>query len=106
MAEFRITSEGPRAFLVAGELDMAGAPAVDAAAAQSAGLRGPIMVDASDMTFADVVGIRAFLDWADALPSGCIILHGVSALVARIVGLMGDGRRNLHVLPHDVVAVA
>jgi hypothetical protein len=60
------------------------------------------MIDASDMTFADVVGIRSFLD----LPVRLHHLHGVSALVARIVELRRDGRRNLHVFPCSVAAVA
>jgi anti-anti-sigma factor len=101
MADFEIIASGPATFAISGELDLATAPLVDVAIGQTAARGGSILVDVSDLTFADSSGIGAIVRSAQALTPGCLVLHGVREQVARAIDVMGIGRgvSNLHVMP-------
>ena len=61
MADFGITASGPAMFTLKGELDLASAPLLDAAIGQSVARGGSILIDVSDVTFADSSGIGAIV---------------------------------------------
>ena len=97
---FGITSDGPRMFCLEGELDLATAPLMTTAIEAAVHRGGPITLDFGDVTFVDSTGVVAILSALKALPSGCIILHGVHNGVQMVVDLMGVGQApNLHVIP-------
>jgi anti-anti-sigma factor len=100
MADFGITSDGPRTFFLDGELDMATAPIMNIAIVDAVARGGPISMDLTDMTFLDSTGVSAILKAATDLPSGCIVLHGVHDRVRKVTELMGvDTAENIHVIP-------
>jgi len=100
MADFGITSEGPRTFFVNGELDMATVPIMDIAIVDAVARGGPISIDLTDLTFLDSSGMAAILKAANDLPSGCLVLHGVHDGVRKVTELMGiDKAENIHVIP-------
>jgi anti-sigma B factor antagonist len=107
MPNFGVTSEGPRTFFLEGELDLATAPLMSTAIAQAVSRGGPISIDLSDVTFMDSSGVGAIMKALAALPSGCIVLHGVHHLVQKVVDLMGVGQaRNLHIIPCELGGLA
>jgi hypothetical protein len=53
-----------------------------------------------DVSFVDPSGVGAILNYVTALPSGCIILHGVHNGVGKLMNIMGDEHApKLHVIP-------
>jgi anti-anti-sigma factor len=106
MADFGITSQGPPTFFLQGELDMATVPLLDIAIADAVARGGPITLDLSHMTFIDSTGLKSILRAVKALPSGCIILHGVHDGIQRILKITGaDLAPNLHIIPCTVPVV-
>jgi anti-sigma B factor antagonist len=100
MADFGITSQGPSTFFLQGELDVATVPLLDIAIADAVARGGPITIDVSHMTFIDSTGLKSILTAVKALPSGCIILHGVHDGIQRILEITGvDLAPNLHMIP-------
>ena len=103
MAEFGVTSQGPPTFFLQGELDLATVPLLDIAIADAVARGGPITIDLSHTTFIDSTGVRSILSAVKALPSGCIILHGVHGGIQRILEITGvDLAQNLHIIPCTV----
>ena len=92
MADFEITASGPATFALSGERALATAPLVDVAIGETAARGGSILVDVSDLTFADSSGIAALVRSAQALTPGCLVLHGVRERLARAIDVMGVGR--------------
>ena len=76
MADFGITASGPAMFTLKGELDLASSPLLDAAIGQSVARGGSILVDVSDLTFADSSGIGAILRSARGCPLGASCFTG------------------------------
>jgi anti-anti-sigma factor len=100
MPNFGISSDGPRMFFLQGELDLAAAPLLNTAIEPAVARGGPITLDFGDVTFVDSTGVAAIVSALKALPSGCIILHGVHNGVQKVVDLMGVGQApDLHVIP-------
>jgi anti-anti-sigma factor len=98
MAGFEITASGPATFALSGDLDMATAPLFDTAIGESVARGGSILIDVSDVTFADSSGIGAIVRSARSLPTGCLVLHGVREQMGRVIDVMGVGEaQNLHV---------
>jgi anti-anti-sigma factor len=102
MTDFAITSDGPRMFFLSGELDLATLPLMESTIASAVAKGGPITLDLSDLTFIDSSGVGSILGHLKALPSGCIILHGVRSAVLRVVEVMGIQLETLHVIPCTV----
>ncbi|MDQ4109359.1 MAG: STAS domain-containing protein [Actinomycetota bacterium] len=87
-------------FFLQGELDLATAPLLNTAIHPAVTRGGPIILDFNDVAFVDSTGVAAIVSALKALPSGCIILHGVHNGVQKVVDLMGVGQApNLHVIP-------
>jgi anti-anti-sigma factor len=100
MADFGITSDGPRSFFVNGELDMATVPILNIAIVDAVARGGPISMDLTDLRFLDSTGMGAILKVVNDLPSGCLVLHGVHDGVRKVTQLMGiDKAENIHVIP-------
>jgi hypothetical protein len=61
---------------------------------------GPLTIDMSDVSFVDPPGVGAILNYVEARPSGCIILHGVHSGVGKLMNIMGvEHPPKLHVIP-------
>ncbi|MGH2679387.1 MAG: STAS domain-containing protein [Actinomycetota bacterium] len=105
MTDFGIRATGPAMYSLSGELDLATVPLMNIAIADAVCRGGPIMIDVTELAFMDSTGVEAILTSVNALPTGCIVLHGVHDAVERVIDLMGvdGGLSNLHVIPcpHD-----
>jgi anti-anti-sigma factor len=102
MADFAITSDGPRMFFLAGELDLATLPLMETTIAPAVAKGGPITLDLSDLEFIDSNGVGSILRTMAALPSGCIIVHGVRNAVRTVLEIMSVKAERLHVIPCTV----
>jgi anti-anti-sigma factor len=102
MSDFAITSDGPRMFFLSGEVDLATLPVMEVAIAPAIEKGGPVILDLSDVTFIDSSGVGSILRSLKALPSGCIILHGVRNAALRLLEIMGVKAENLHLIPCTV----
>ena len=88
-AAFRIAPAGEdRAFVLTGELDMAAADAVTAAAG-SLGPEGDVVFDLAGLAFIDSSGLRAVLQVADRIADGKLILRGPTDAVRRVLDIVG-----------------
>jgi anti-sigma B factor antagonist len=87
-----VGSEGRHRLLLAGELDIASAPILEAAIARFCGNGGSaIVLDVSEVTFMDSTGLRAVLA-ADRLCRGrghALSLAGANGAVQRLFELTG-----------------
>jgi anti-anti-sigma factor len=105
VSNFGITAHGSTQFSLKGELDLATAPLMTLAIADAAFRGGPITMDMTDVTFMDSTSVEAIVRLARALPSGCILLHGLQVRVGRVMDIMGvgDAPPNLHMIPCSLV---
>jgi anti-sigma B factor antagonist len=100
MAHFEVNSNGPSTFFLSGELDLSTVPLLELAIGDAIGGGGPVTLDLSDLRFTDSSGIGAIVKASGALPSGCIVLHGVRDGIRRVIDLMGIEKvPNVHVIP-------
>jgi anti-anti-sigma factor len=100
VADFGITSDGSRMFFLSGELDVATLPQMETAIAPAIAKGGPVTLDLSHLAFIDSSGVSSIIRNLKALPSGCIVLHGVRDAAQRIMEIMGvKAEDNLHVIP-------
>jgi anti-anti-sigma factor len=62
---------------------------------------GPIMIDIADLTFMDSSGVGALIGSVEALPTGCVVIHGAHDGVQKVLDLMGvnGSLQSLHVIP-------
>jgi anti-anti-sigma factor len=103
VTDFAINSDGSRMFFLSGELDLATLPLMESAIAPAVAKGGPITLDLSGLMFIDSSGVGSIMRSVKALPSGCIILHGVRNAAQRVLELMGVGNaETLHVIPCTV----
>jgi anti-sigma B factor antagonist len=100
MQGFEISSDGTTTFFLRGELDMATVPSFESAIATAVARGGPITLDMDGLSFIDSTGLHALVRALKALPSGCVILHGVHGPVERAIELVGiEQAANLHIIP-------
>lgn len=101
MGNFEITAHSPTQFFLKGELDLATAPLMTLAIADAVDRGGPIVMDMTDVTFMDSTSVAAIVRSVEALPSGCIVLHGLQGQAGRVIDLVGvsDALPTLHVIP-------
>ncbi len=88
-----VVRSGKRAVVrLAGELDCATAPELETALLDLTGPDQPrvVVVDAAELTFADVVGLGLLIDTSVRLePSGQLRVRAASRQVARVLTLLG-----------------
>jgi anti-anti-sigma factor len=106
MPEFGISAQGVSTFFLNGELDLATASLFETTVVEAVERGGPITLDMTAVSFVDSSGLRSIVRLVNALPSGCIILHGVREEVAKVIALVGleQALPNLYVLPCAVKA--
>ncbi|HET9249364.1 MAG TPA: STAS domain-containing protein [Actinomycetota bacterium] len=103
MANFGVATQGPPTVFVKGELDMATVLTLEGAIRDAVPHGGPITLDLSGMTFIDSSGVQVILKAANALPSGCLTIHGAQDATHRIFDIMRMGEApNVHVIPCSV----
>jgi anti-anti-sigma factor len=100
VAGFKVVRYGPSTYFLGGELDLAAAPVLTDAIAESVDAGGAIVLDLDTVTFIDSAGIRALLQVADLLgDDGCILLHAPQRRVLRVLEIVGIGSApNIHIL--------
>ena len=72
-------------FILSGELDLATRDVLAEALTRTVGRGAPITMDFSSVTFMDAAGMTPLLDALKATDDGCIILHGVHGIVAKVI---------------------
>ena len=93
--------------VLAGELDMQSAPALEEKLADTLQGDGPVVIDVSNLRFIDSTGIRAIVNAVEARPAGCVILHGVRGGVANVFQIADlSGVPRLHIEACDQPSTA
>jgi anti-anti-sigma factor len=97
---FDVVVTGPSAFALSGELDVDSVALFAAATAPAVERGGLLMLDFSRLTFLDSAGLRSIVRMTRALPSGCIVAHGVTGTPLKIFSIAGlMNMPTLHVIP-------
>ena len=89
----------------AGDLDLSAVKEFELAMRPALKHGGPVTIDASQLMFVDSRGIRLLMHAARRLePSGCLILHGLTHSVRKVIDVSGsaDLVPNIHVLDHKI----
>ena len=101
---FWITAEPGNTIVLKGDLDLAAVKSFERVMRPAVKTGGSVVVDASKLMFIDSTGIRLFLHVAKRLEptGGCLIVHGFTDSVRRVMTLVGvaDRMPNLHLLDH------
>jgi anti-anti-sigma factor len=97
---FSVSARTPTgSFILSGELDLATRDVLADALTRAVGEGGPTTLDFSSVTFMDAAGMGSLLDALKATDDGCIILHGVRGIVAKVIHITGLGQmERIHVL--------
>ena len=87
------------AFVLTGELDLATVPSLRGALEPALQGGGRVVVDCSELTFADSAGVMALVDASRTLGErGTLVLRSPKPLVRRVVGVLGlDQLENLEI---------
>jgi anti-sigma B factor antagonist len=102
---FSISAENPCELVLHGELDVASYARLDAVLADAIVRGGPILIDVSDLTFIDARGVRCFIEAANALSAGAVVVYGARGVVLKVLELTGVGdAERLEVVPGAVTA--
>jgi anti-anti-sigma factor len=91
-----------------GEIDMSTVQGVSTALEPLIETGGPVTVDLSAVSFIDSAGVHALFKAAAALGDrGCIIVHGVSGTVSKVLHITGaHSVPNIHVIGCSVLEPA
>jgi anti-sigma B factor antagonist len=92
-----VPSDEPRSLRLEGELDMATAPQLLAAADPLVTQEGDLRLELEGLSFVDSTGLRAFATIASRLSRGRLVLVGPTNAVLRVLELTGL---------HEVSAIA
>ncbi len=85
-----VPSGTPRSYRLVGELDASNADELLAELQKEVGVGGDLVLDLSELSFVDSMGLRSFLRMAAALDSsGKLILEHPARAVARTIHLAG-----------------
>lgn len=102
LSPFESVQYGPSLIYWGGELDLATRGPAERSLLAAAEAGGLIMVDISNVTFMDSTALHVLVTAAHAMPSGCIVLHGCSRFVEKVLEQTGLSRHvRLHVVPCD-----
>ena len=84
-----VTRRGPAVLRLAGELDYATAGQLaDALREVAAQKPAQLVVDAQDLEFADVAGLKPLLDMCSRMPRGAVQVRGARRPVARLLSVL------------------
>jgi anti-anti-sigma factor len=101
---FKVTPvDSVRAVHLEGELDLASAPRLSEVLLDAASFGGPVVVDATGLSFMDSTGINVLLKAAGvvARQGWCVYLHIDDGAVEKVLTLTGvDRLPHIHVVDH------
>src|SRR5688500_19736975 len=83
--DFRVTRTAGKILALEGQLDMKTAPKLDKALAEPIRQGAPVVLDMSAVSFMDSTGIKEIFKAHRSMSGGCMILHGVTGEVARVL---------------------
>jgi len=90
----------PSLLLLSGEFDMGTAGLLTDGFSEWVRTGGTLTLEMSGVSFMDSTAIHAVMRAIHDAPSGCIVLHGVRPLVARVLHLVGlNDRDGIHMVP-------
>lgn len=98
-----IPIDSVRAVRVEGELDLATASELHQVLGDAAAAGGPLVVDATSLSYLDSTGIHVFLRAAEQVARGgwCVYLHINDEMVEEVLRLTGlDRMPHIHVIDH------
>jgi anti-anti-sigma factor len=91
-------TEAPDGLYFAGEIDVTNSHAVAESLGNSSMGDADIHLDLSGLSFCDVSGIRSLVDAAESRHTGRLMLHGLPALLQRVMHVTGwSDLPNLHI---------
>lgn len=72
-----------------GEIDITNSHAVAQSLSMTFVRSGDMHLDVSGLIFCDISGIRSFVDAAEAMDGGRLMLHGLPALLQKVINVTG-----------------
>jgi anti-anti-sigma factor len=79
----------PYGLCFSGEIDITNSDAVSRSLSLAFVRDGNMHLDVSGLIFCDISGIRSFVDAAEAMDGGCLLLHGLPALLQKVIKVTG-----------------
>ena len=90
----------PYGLCFSGEIDVTNSHAVPQSLSMVFVRSGDMHLDVSGLIFCDINGIRSFVDAAEAMDGGRLMLHGLPALLQRVMNVTGWSEMESLVLCH------
>jgi anti-anti-sigma regulatory factor len=94
----------PYGLCFSGEIDIANSNAVPLSLSMAFVRNGDMHLDVSRLIFCDISGIRSFVDAAQAMHAGRLMLHGLPALLQKVLTVTGWSEMESLVLCHCAAA--
>jgi anti-anti-sigma factor len=79
----------PYGLRFSGEIDITNSKAVPQSLSMAFVRSGDMHLDVSGLIFCDISGIRSFVDAAEAMDGGRLLLHGLPALLQKVMHVTG-----------------
>ena len=79
----------PYGLCFSGEIDITNSNAVPQSLSMAFVRSGDMHLDVSGLIFCDISGIRSFVDAAEAMDGGRLLLHGLPALLQKVMNVTG-----------------
>ena len=79
----------PYGLCFSGEIDITNSDAVPMVLSMAFVPNGEMHLDVSGLIFCDISGIRCFVDAAEAMDRGRLLLHGLPALLQKVMNVTG-----------------
>jgi anti-anti-sigma factor len=79
----------PYGLCFSGEIDITNSDAVSRSLSLAFVRDGNMHLDVSGLIFCDISGIRSFVDAAEAMDGGRLLLHGLPALLQKVIKVTG-----------------
>lgn len=79
----------PYGLCFTGEIDMTNSHAVQLSLSMAFVRNGDMHLDLGGLIFCDISGIRSFVDAAEAMDGGRLMLHGLPALLQKVMNVTG-----------------
>lgn len=79
----------PYGLCFAGEIDLTNSHAVPLSISMAFVRNGDMHLDVTGLIFCDISGIRSFVDAAEAMDGGRLMLHGLPALLQKVMNVTG-----------------
>lgn len=90
----------PYGLCFSGEIDITNSNAVQQSLSMAFVRNGDMHLDVSGLIFCDISGIRSFVDAAEAMDEGRLMLHGLPPLLQKVLNVTGWSEMESLVLCH------